>query len=347
MNNDMTRHLLRSVTMPFTLASTLFAVGCTSAPWTAPPPPTTTAEFLATMAPEPIKVELDTKQGGVIRGRGTSFTIPPGAVFQRDGSPADLDTDGDGRPDSRRVNGIVTVELRELLSPESMMAAGRPTVTSAGELLETGGAFDLKVRERGQEVQVMNLLDLRITPDRSPSSGDDMELWLYDARSDRFGWDPPPGGSVAAKPVDGSFTIPIVPTFFINLGGCNVDEFPPPTPPNPVAPTGPVHVQLAAGAPGASAVFFFPEGLSSVIRLDRDVTRSGGAPTFVGPSSAMPGGLHGKLVVVSAADGRYFFAQRMVALDSPDVAPDDGGRTFVVSPTEVTEDALRAQLRSL
>ena len=298
------------------------------------------------MAPEPIKVEIDTKQGGIIRGKGTTFTIPPDAVFERGGSPADLDTDGDGRPDSRRVNGIVTVELRELLSAESMMEAGRPTVTSAGDLLETGGAFDLKILERDQEVQVMNLLDLRITPDRDPSSADGMELWLYDARSDRFGWDLPSSGSVAAKLDDRSFTIPIVPTAFINLGGCNIDTYPPKPPPNRVAPTGPIHVQLAAGAPGDAAVFFFPDGLSSVIRLDREVTRSG-APTFVGPAPAMPSGLRGKLVVVSVASGRYFFAQRTIALDSPDAAPSTGGRTFVVSPTEVTADALRAQLRSL
>jgi len=174
-----------------------------------------------------------------------------------------------------------------------------------------------------------------------------MELWLYDARSDRFGWDRPRGGSIAAQPVDRGFAVPIVPMSLINLGGCNIDQFPPPPPPHQVAPGGPVHVELAAGTPGAAAVFFFPEGLSSVIRLDREGTRSGHAPTFVGPSTAMPGGLYGKLVVVSAAEGRYFFAQRRVALDSPDVVSDASGRTFVVSPTEVTEDVLRAQLRSL
>lgn len=340
MKNHVTRHLLRTITLTFTLAPALAAVGCTPAQPRVPTP-TTTAAFLESLAPEPIQVELDAKAGGAIQGNGTTFVIPPGAVFVPGGEPADIDTDGDGQDDSRRVDGVVTVELRELLSPEAMMEAGRPTVTSAGELLESGGAFDLTIRDGDQVVQVTNLLDLRITPERRPSSSDSMELWLADANADKFGWDRPVTGPVAAKQDADSFSIPNVPSGRINrpTTSKNIDT-PRTRVANPVAAAGQVRVQLAAGAASDAAVFFFPEGMFSVVRMSRDATRgTAEAPTFVGPGAAM-NGLRGTLVAVSVSGGKYFFEQRTLGLE----ALDGSDLTLVMSPAEVTADELRVRL---
>lgn len=334
MKDHVTRHLLHSITMTLTLTPALLAVGCTPAQ---PTVPTTTAELLESMAPDPIKVEIDTKAGGVIQGTGTTFVIPPEAVFVPGGEPANIDTDGDGKDDSRRVEGIVTVELRELLSPEAMMAAGRPTVTSAGELLESGGAFDLTIRDGDQVVQVTNLLDLRITPERRPSAADSMELWLADANADKFGWDRPSDGPVAAKQDRDTFVIPNVPSGRINrpTTSKNVDT-PLTVTRNPVAAAGQVRVQLAAGTASDAAVFFFPEGMFSVVRMARV---AGEPATFVGPGTAMRG-LGGTLVAVSVAGGAYFYEQRTV----PVAALDGSDQTLVMSPTEVTADELRVRL---
>lgn len=305
--------------MTLTMAPTLLVVGCTSDQ--SQPLPTTTTELLASLAPASIKVEIIGKSGGTIRGNGTTFRIPPGAVV----SP------GDGKP----VDGLVTVELRELLSPEAMMAAGRPTVTDSGELLESGGAFELAIRDGQRELAATTLLDLRITPEVRPSSGDGMELWVVsaDGQSD---WFRPQRESLRAQQDGDSFTMRALPA---------------PKPPRPVpaqnidkpaqrvistATSGPVQVELAAEASSDAAVFFFPEGLFSVVRLDRDPASG----RFTAPATAVNASSSGKLVVVSVAGGKLLFEQRQVSPGAP-------GQILLMHPSEVTGDELRARLRSM
>lgn len=332
--------------MALPLASTLLATGCTADPRQAPAP-NTTAQLLASLERDPITVELDAKTGGVIQGKGTRVTIPPDSLYIPGGQPADIDTDGDGKNDSRRIEGTVTVELREFLSPEDMMEAGLPTVTSSGDLLESGGAFDVTIRSGDQVGRALQLLDLRITPERRPSTSDGMELWVAYPSADKFGWDRPLPEPILARPEGASFTFPVVPPPPLNNqngpGNCDRRVFFPP-PPNRIAPVGPVHVQLVASTSRDAAVFFFPEGLFSVIRLSRDDARAAsGTAEFVSPVTAMSSDLRGKLVTVSVVDGKYYFDQRVVSLD----APDGGDQTFGMTPVEVTAEQLRTQLRSL
>lgn len=333
------------MTMTLPLASTLLATGCT-ADLRQTAPPGTTAQLLASLARDPITVQLDARTGGVIQGRGTRVTIPPDSLYIPGGQPADIDTDGDGKNDSRRIEGTVTIELREFLSPEDMMEAGLPTVTTSGDLLESGGAFDVTIRSGDQVGRALQLLDLRITPERRPSTSDGMELWVAYPSADKFGWERPLPEPVLAKADGASFTFPVVlPPPLDNQNGpgnCDHLVFPPPPPPNRIAPVGPIHVQLAANASGDAAVFFFPEGLFSVIRLGRDDARAAsGSMEFVSPVTAMPGDLRGKLVTVSVVDGKYYLDQRVVSLDAP------GDQIFGVTPVEVTAEQLRSQLRSL
>lgn len=313
------------------------SAGCAAEP--SAPPQEGTAAFLASLAPSPLVFTIDASLGGPIQGSGTSFRIPPGVIFTPGGEQPDFDTDGDGVPDSTRAKGKVKVLLRELLSAECMAAAGRPTVTSDGQLLETGGAFDLTFQAAsGQALQVAELRNLRIKPTVQPSSPAGMELWLADANAPgEFGWNRPPGGPVAAEASQGTFSIPIVPAARPNrpTTSKNVDK--PRPAPQTAVPAAPVRVELAGAAlvaPGTddSAVFFYPEGISSVVQLQRDETGA-----YSAPASVMHADLTGRLVVVSTSgDGRYFYQERQVSLSDE--------RSFVIEPAEVTRAEVRARM---
>ena len=350
MNRLLTVALQFYTWMPPALLGTLAAAGCASDPR----PAVSTATLFASLAPEPSTFVIDASVGGTIEGNGTSFNIPGGAIFLPGGAPADLDTDGDGVPDSHRVRGTVQVTLRELLSAEDMALADRPTVTSAGELLETGGAFELGISVGDTALQVTELHHLQITPANEPSSTDGMEVWFADDTAPgEFGWDLPPGGSIAAEPVGTSFVVPIIPLSYTELPVAplvhtNVTAVPlvyrPPviminidkrilTNGTSLAPRSSVSVRFTNNEPDDAAVFFFPAGLESVVRFQRDA--AGG---YVAPAGVMHADLAGRLVAVSVSDGRYFLEEREVSLAS--------GRSFVVDPIEVTEAKLRDRLRA-
>lgn len=300
--------------------------------------PATTAERLADFAPAALRVDLDPIRGGVVRGSGISFKIAPGTVFTPGGQRPDLDTDGDGVADATRVRSAVSVELRELLSPEAMIAAGRPTVTTDGELLESGGAFDLTIRSGDTVVQVTRLLDLSIKPERAPSSNDGMVWWLANTTSETFGWQLPPSGEIAATPVAESFTFQNVPWGTSNrpngAGNCDKRRGPPSTP--RLASLERIRVQVD-GAEGDAAVFFVPADSFSVIRLDRDASGA-----FVAPAAAMAATSGGTMVAFTTVDGALRFDRRAVSL-----ATATAGDTMVLQPAEISASDLRAQLHSL
>lgn len=307
------------------------AAGCASDPEPARPAASTAALFAA-LAPASSSFVIDVAAGGTIAGQGTSFVIPGGTIFLPGGAPADLDTNGDGVADSKRVKGKVTVTLRELLSPQDMALAGRPTVTSDGQLLETGGAFDLTIEGGGAVLQVTALRNLRIQPAQPPSTTAGMELWLANANAPgEFGWNRPPGGPVPAEAVGPGFFVPVVPSSIINQPTTSKNIDLPRPPPPKVAPVAPVDVRFAGVDPDDAAVFFFPAGVASVVRLERDAEGA-----YVGPAGVMHEDLRGRLVAVSAAGGRYFLQEREVSLAE--------ARSFVVDPVEVTRDELRERL---
>lgn len=312
----------------------LVANGCSAAPDAA----ATTAERLAELAPAAVRVDLDPTRGGVVRGAGISFRIAPGTVFTPGGQRPDLDTDGDGVADATRVREAVSVELRELLSPEAMIAAGRPTVTTAGEQLESGGAFDLTLRSGDTVVQVTRLLDLSIKPERAPSSSDGMVWWLADTTADSFGWQLPASGEIAAAPVGAGFAFPNVPWGTSNrpngAGNCDKRWFPPTTP--KLASLVPLRVQVA-GADADAAVFFVPDDRFSVIRLDRDASGA-----FVAPAAATAATSGGTVMAFTTVDGALRFDRRAVS-----IATVAAGEPMVLQPAAIAPAELRAQLHGL
>ncbi|MBK7533949.1 MAG: hypothetical protein IPI49_00980 [Myxococcales bacterium] len=296
------------------------------------------AELLEALAPEPVKVVLDAESGGEISGTGTRFMIPPGSIFLSGGQPADLDTDGDGKADSRRARGQVVVELRELLTPEAMMNAGRPTVTTDGQLLESGGAFDLTIAGDEGELLVTNLTDLVITPEAQPSNPDGMELWVADTGAPRFGWERPAAEPLLAQREGQSFLLPNVPSSRINIPrpAKNIDVPRSNTP--RLTTQAPVRVQVLGDELSDAAVFFFPRGLFSVVRLEREARTDG--MIFVAPGSTLGESLTGSLVVVSRAGGLTLFERRELALSA---AP-GGERSIAVRPRPITAAELARQL---
>lgn len=320
--------------MSVSLVAPVLASGCAAESPDAAPA-ATTAEQLAGLAPPAVRVDLDPTRGGVVRGTGISFTIAPGTVFTPGGQRPDLDTDGDGVPDGTRVRGAVSVELRELLSPEAMIAAGRPTVTTNGELLESGGAFDLTLRSGDTAVQVTKLLDLSIKPDRAPSSSDGMVWWLANTTADSFGWQPPAGGEIAATAVGAGFAFPSVPWGTSNrvnaAGNCDKRRLPPSVP--RLAALDRIRVQVDGERD--AAVFFVPDDSFSVIRLDRDPSG-----VFVPPAAAMAATSGGTMVAFTTVDGALRFDRRAVSIAT---ATD----TMVLRPAAIAPSELRAQLHDL
>jgi hypothetical protein len=337
LDTNVHRLLHRYLIMSVSLVAPVLATGC-SAESPDATPRATTAERLADLAPAALRVDLDPARGGVVRGTGVSFAIAPGTVFTPGGRRPDLDTDGDGVADATRVRGVVSVELRELLSPEAMIEAGRPTVTTAGELLESGGAFDLTIRSGDTIVQVTKLLDLSIKPDRAPSSNDGMIWWLADTTSDAFGWQLPPSGEIAATSVAAGFTFPSVPWGSSNRvnGAGNCDKRRVTSLPK-LASFDRVRVQVAGATEGDAAVFFVPDDSFSVIRLDRDPSG-----VFVGPAAAMAATSGGTMIAFTTVDGALRFDRRSVS-----VATVTAGDTMVLRPAELAASDLRAELHGL
>lgn len=171
---------------------------------TTPPPAsiTTMAQLFARFAPPRKSFALDASAGGHIEGSVVALDVPPGAIFERGGQPADVDSDGDGELDGKRVSGAVTIELREIASKGDLVRANRPTITTAGALLESGGSFDLRVTKDGKELAVASLRNVVFRPKATLSSASaPMELWLARGTDDAaFAWQRPVAPPPEAKP---------------------------------------------------------------------------------------------------------------------------------------------------
>lgn len=293
------------------------------------------AALLEAYAPEPLVFDIDSKEEAAIQGVGTSFVIPGGTIYEPGGQPADVDTDGDGKLDARTYYGRVKVTLRELLTPEDMMNAGRPTVTMSGDLLESGGAFDLELSAGDRALQVIELRDLTVTPQQQPSTTEGMELWVADPAADRFGWIRPAAEPMPATPNGESFSVPVAPARI--WPSKNIDRPVrvnwPPTP--RLFGEAPLRVRVAGDDIDDAAVFFFPKGLFSVIALQREASSDGWV--FSSPGRTMSAlGTEGTLLAVSRSGGATAIYRDQVELTAQAAA----SQVLEVRPSPVSQRAL-------
>jgi hypothetical protein len=148
---------------------------------------------------------IDAQQGGVVEairnGKKIRVKIPASAAFLRVpvGTPGAVDIDGDQVADALPVTGMLEVQLTPYTTPGDMVRGDRPTVTSTGGILETGGSFDLVAREAGGKngwnviIAKLDAVDFD-TGKPIVASDNPMLFWLDErgpAAKDGFVWDQP------------------------------------------------------------------------------------------------------------------------------------------------------------
>ncbi len=124
----------------------------------------------------PSAIQLDTQV----------FTIPSDAdqvLETKEGIVFVIPEDGFQRADNQTVSKNIQIEVKEALSPASIIKAGLST-TSNGELLETAGMFEFRAYDEGVELQLKAgkevLVDL-------PSNRPATNMQLFDGEADSTG----------------------------------------------------------------------------------------------------------------------------------------------------------------
>jgi hypothetical protein len=115
----------------------------------------------------------------VFVGTNLSFTIPLGAVVDKVTQPFTLDTDGDGVLDASVVSGMVDLTVLEMSNAIDMFRRGRPTVTNAGEWLESGGAFEASAAQNGRPLTILKFKTVEFKPStRLAAQNQDPMQWF-------------------------------------------------------------------------------------------------------------------------------------------------------------------------
>lgn len=96
--------------------------------------------FFAATAAKPEQHTVDATQFiQITSDEGTSFAIPPNSLVDMMGNP---------------VTGNVDIKIFEFNTPEAMILNNVGTVLASGDLLESGGMFNLEVSQNGQPLRM-------------------------------------------------------------------------------------------------------------------------------------------------------------------------------------------------
>ncbi|MEL6867221.1 MAG: hypothetical protein AAFP19_22540, partial [Bacteroidota bacterium] len=161
------------------------------------------------LAPDFYQIDVSEEVELVTEG-GSQLLIPKGALKRADGS---------------EVSGEVELELVELFSKSDMLLSNIPTV-SEGQLLESGGAFQLLFRKDGDLLQLNEELKLTFPIHSEVANPEDMEVFYgrFDgAEPDERLWLPAQDGSrVVLQDTTVQSTYQM---YFNNLDWINCDRF--------------------------------------------------------------------------------------------------------------------------
>lgn len=113
-------------------------------------------------APQKQTFTLNITTGGMVTGaKGTMVYFYASSLLDKNGN---------------KVTGNVDVELTEFMSKSDMLFSG-VTVTSGDQLLESGGMFELRVKQGGQELTLDPTSLINITVPSTVSDMDPMDFW--------------------------------------------------------------------------------------------------------------------------------------------------------------------------
>jgi hypothetical protein len=133
------------------------------------------------------------RAAGVVSGAaGLLGGAMPGkaAVIAPCTGPFTIDTDGDGVNDANLVTGMIDLFVIELATPAEMLRSGHPTVTSKGEWLESGGAFEARAFQGDKELTILKFRTVEFTKPGRVGANPAIMQWFVDAPAAAPGADP-------------------------------------------------------------------------------------------------------------------------------------------------------------
>ncbi len=157
----------------------------------------TMANLFARLRPAATTGTFTASAGTTIQLPGVTFTIPPNAIFASAAGCDDFGTPA--APPTTRVTGEVSFEALGYRTAGDMLRGDRPTVTTDGTWIESGGAFEVRVTAGGQRACIIDLKDIRFTAPAGVSTSADMQFWVGDSGGEVFEWKLPTKGSTPQR----------------------------------------------------------------------------------------------------------------------------------------------------
>lgn len=265
-------------------------------------------EYLADNAPTPDVKSLDANVGGSMTTKnGISFYFYPN-IFEYKG---------------QAVTGMVDVEVLEVLDPVAMMTTGA-TTNSSQYILESGGMFNIKVKQNGNELQLKNGATYSVN---IPSNGLDFNMRIFSGveGEDIVRWEERDSAQWRSDSTQKGYVMELD---FLNW--CNLDKYH--NEPNQTK----VRVKLPDGYTNTNTSVYMVFQKNMVTWLFGDPTNE----EFNTGTYTAPIGFDVKFVIISVKDKKLYYA----IVDSKLVK--DHLET-VNSLTETTEDDLKVILDSL
>ncbi len=130
---------------------------------------------------------INGSSGGVFTSsQGTEVNIPAQAFVTQSGSP---------------VTGIVTIQFNDLFRKSDMLLADKPTTTTFGTPLKSGGEFFIKALQNGAPVLLANGKNIEVALPAALTGGMDSvniqePFILINDSASQLAWAPDPGATV-------------------------------------------------------------------------------------------------------------------------------------------------------
>lgn len=282
------------------------------------------ADLFKKEAPQTQFFTVQSRENSTITTRnGSKYIIPAGAFRRRDGSlPA----------------GLVTVAIREVLTPKDFVLADKPTA-NAGDYLLSFGEYFVRATEAGADLTLATPITVRVVPRGEYRPGNGVPMWDGDTSVlqtfDGFDYRNQPitvAQAVSENPgVDWSQTPnyalfnPSTGTLDFQLTDLltwsNCDAF------NTVS--GPRTTVLGYfnvfnnETPGSSPeqpsmLFFKPRNINSVIKFYNLILDApDGFKGFLSYQNVVPVGQEGTFLAITALNGQFYAELKDVVIDAP------------------------------
>lgn len=259
-------------------------------------------------------ISADSRQ--VVTGdKGIKLHVPANAFVDQNGNP---------------VSGSVTLELKEIYSPESMIETNATTETASGEPLITGGMFRIEARQDGEELSLpdSNWVGVEMPARTNTGNINSMRLWTSDRSSvaQDPDWRPVSEESAAFLEREGEAEEPTWYTSVRDLGFINIDVL------NDETPTAELTINQSGytGDPANFRVFVYSSNPTGLLPASVE----NGA--FV--RGDLPTGSY-TVVAIGVDEGTQYFGTKEVTLNG------DRSVTVDVAPTSTAD--LEAALSQL